>query len=124
MARDTKQAEKEYLSRTGSSEWERTKPFSPPGSDTLVESARLMHDFAAAMLALQPAPSDLILDLGAGGCWCSDLLQRLNRRSVAVDIAWEMLRAGQSRFNGAAPPAVVGDMERLPFRDGTFDKAV
>jgi SAM-dependent methyltransferase len=121
---DTRRAEKEYLARTGSSEWERVKPFSQPGADTLVESARLLQDFAAAMLVLQPAPTDLILDLGAGGCWCSDLLRRLNRRSVAVDLSWDMLRAGRARPDGARLPAAAGDMERLPFRSGSFDKAV
>jgi SAM-dependent methyltransferase len=121
---DSKQAEKEYLARTGSSEWERVKPFSQVGADTLVESARLLQDFAAAMLTLQPAPTDVILDLGAGGCWCSDLLRRLNRRSVAVDISWDMLRTGRSRPAGSALTAVAGDMERLPFRTGVFDKAV
>jgi SAM-dependent methyltransferase len=121
---NTKQAEKEYLARTGSSEWERVKPFSPKGADTLVDSARLLQDFAAAMLALEPKPSDLVLDLGAGGCWCSDLLARLNRRSVAVDISWRMLQTGRSRPGGAELAAVAGDMERLPFRSGAFDMAV
>jgi SAM-dependent methyltransferase len=121
---DTKQAEKEYLTRTGSSEWERVKPFSQRGADTLLDSARLLHDFAMAMLSLQPAPDDLILDLGAGGCWCSDLLARLNRRSVAVDISLDMLRTGRSRPNGAFIRAVAGDMEQLPFRDGSFARAV
>jgi SAM-dependent methyltransferase len=65
-----------------------------------------------------------VLDLGAGGCWCSDLLARLNRRSVAVDISWQMLRAGRSRPGGASLAAVAGDMERLPFRSGAFDVAV
>jgi SAM-dependent methyltransferase len=121
---DSKQAEKEYLARTGSSEWERVKPFSPQGADTLVESVRLLQDFAAAMLALQPGSSDLVLDLGAGGCWCSDLLARLNRRSVAVDISWHMLQTGRSRPGGDRLTAVAGDMERLPFRSGAFDMAV
>jgi SAM-dependent methyltransferase len=121
---DTKQAEKDYLTRTGSTEWERVKPFSHPGADTLAESARLLHDFAVAMLALQPGPDDLILDLGAGGCWCSDLLTRLNRRTVAVDIALDMLRVGRSRPNGASIAAVAGDLEHLPFRSGVFAKAV
>jgi SAM-dependent methyltransferase len=121
--RDTRQAEKDYLARTGSSEWERTKPFSPPSSDTLEESAHLLHDFAAAMLTLRPSPDDLILDLGAGAGWCSDLLGRLNRASVAVDLSLDMLRAGRGR---PGPPvrAVAGDMEALPFRTATFNKAV
>jgi ubiquinone/menaquinone biosynthesis C-methylase UbiE len=119
----SKQAEKEYLARTGSSAWERSKPFSPPGSDTLDESARMLHDFAVAMLTLQPAADDLILDLGAGACWCSDLLGRLNRRAIAVDISVDMLRAGRSR-PGADIRAAAGDMESLPFASGTFQKAV
>jgi ubiquinone/menaquinone biosynthesis C-methylase UbiE len=121
---DTKPAEKAYLARTGSSTWERFKPFSQPGADTMAESAKMLHDFAVAMLMLQPAPTDLILDLGAGGCWCSDLLGRLNRRAVAVDISLDMLRAGRSRPTGDSIRAVTGDLERLPFRSGTFTKAV
>jgi SAM-dependent methyltransferase len=120
---NTKQAEKEYLGRTGSTSWEQAKPFSPPGADTLNDSASLLHDFAAALLTLQPSPDDLILDLGAGACWCSDLLGRLNRSSVALDISLDMLRAGRAR-PGRAIRAVAGDMESLPFRDGVFQKAI
>ena len=119
----TKQAEKEYLARTGSSSWERAKPFSPPGADTLGESAWMLHDFAVALLALQPMPDDRILDLGAGAGWCSDLLGRLNRSAVAVDISLDMLRAARSR-PGAPIRAAAGDMEQLPFRTATFHKAV
>ena len=122
-AANSKQAEKDYLARTGSSAWERAKPFSPPGSDTLDESARLLHDFAAALLTLQPAADDLILDLGAGACWCSDLLGRLNRPAISVDISVDMLRAGRSR-PGTRIRAVAGDMESLPFRSGVFQQAI
>jgi SAM-dependent methyltransferase len=83
----------------------------------------MLHDFAAAMLALEPAPGDLILDLGAGACWCSDLLGRLNRPTIAVDISFDMLRAGRSR-TGANVRAATGDLEALPFRSGVFQKAV
>ena len=84
---DTKQAEKQFLSRSGSLSWEIAKPFSPPGAEMLAHGADLLHDFSVAMLLLRPAPNDLILDLGAGACWCSDLLGRLNRASIAVDIS-------------------------------------
>lgn len=124
MSRDSKQAEKDYLARTGSAVWDRVKPFSHPGADTLDESAQLLHDFAVAMMMLRPGPDDLILDLGAGGCWCSDLLGKLNRRSVAVDISVDMLRTGRSRPGGEGIRAVAGDLEMLPFRSGTFQKAV
>jgi hypothetical protein len=62
---DSAQAEKDYLARTGSGAWERTKPFPHAGADTFANSAQLLHDFAAAMLILAPGPDDLILDLGA-----------------------------------------------------------
>jgi ubiquinone/menaquinone biosynthesis C-methylase UbiE len=120
----SKEAEKTYLGLTGSSAWEQAKPFSHSGADTLADSAQLLHDFAVAMMALQPAPDDLILDLGAGGCWCADLLGKLHRRSVAVDISLEMLQAGRARPGGQTIRAVTGDMEALPFRTGSFQKAV
>lgn len=123
-AGDSRQAEKDYLALTGSSAWERLKPFSHPGADTLADSAQLLHDFAVAMMTLAPAPDDVILDLGAGGCWCSDLLGRLHRKSIAVDISLDMLRVGRSRPAGAAIRAVAGDLEWLPFRTGAFHKAI
>ena len=120
----SKEAEKRYLGRTGGSAWERLKPFSPPGDDTLSDSLELLHDFAAALQLLQPEPDDLIADLGAGGGWCSDLLQRLNRRSIAIDISLEMLRVARQRPTAAPIRAVVGDFEHLPFADKSFDKAI
>jgi ubiquinone/menaquinone biosynthesis C-methylase UbiE len=124
VAEDSKQAEKQYLSRTGGSAWEREKPFSPPGDDTLDDSLDLLHDFAVAAKLLHPAPADRIIDLGAGGGWCSDLLQRLNRRPIAVDISLEMLRVSRERTARSPIKAVAGDFEQLPFLDGTFDKAI
>src|SRR4030095_13402501 len=121
---DSAQAEKDYLARTGSGAWERTKPFPHAGADTFANSAQLLHDFAAAMLILAPGPDDLILDLGAGGCWCSDLLRQLHRQSVAVDISLDMLRVGRARPAGAGIRAVAGDLQALPFRSGTFQKAI
>jgi ubiquinone/menaquinone biosynthesis C-methylase UbiE len=120
---DSKQSEKDYLRRTAGGAWERLKPFSPPGSSTLDDSAALIQDFAAALRHLPPSPDDLILDLGAGACWCSDWLQRLNLRTVAVDISVDMLRLGRTRLTGPRPWVVAGDLECLPFAAGTFDKA-
>ena len=122
--RDSKAAEKEYLGRTGGSAWEREKPFSPPGDDTLAESLDLLQQFVVALTMLQPSPDDRILDLGAGAGWSSDLLQRLNRRPVALDISLEMLQVGRTRASRRPIVAACGDFEHLPFRDGAFDKAV
>lgn len=121
---DSKDAEKTYLGRTGGSAWEREKPFSPPEDDTLADSVELLHDFSVAVRLLEPAISDRIIDLGAGGGWCSDLLQRINRTSVAVDISLEMLRVARQRPTRRPVAAVAGDFEHLPFVDGSFDKAI
>jgi ubiquinone/menaquinone biosynthesis C-methylase UbiE len=121
---DSKQAEKTYLSRTGGRAWEREKPFPPPGTEMFDESLELLGDFVVAMRLLQPAPDDRILDLGAGAGWCSHLLQRLNRKPVAVDIAHEMLAVSRERAAATPIAAVAGDLEHLPFADGSFDKAV
>jgi SAM-dependent methyltransferase len=121
---DSKQAEKTYLSRTGGSAWEREKPFPPASTELFDESLELLNDFVVAMRLLRPSASDRIVDLGAGGGWCSDLLQRLNRRTVAVDISLEMLRVCRERPTRTPIRAVAGDFEHLPFADGSFDKAV
>ena len=52
-----------------------------------------------------------------------DLLGRLNRPAISVDISLDMLRAGHSR-PGTNIRAAAGDMEALPFRSGTFQKAI
>lgn len=124
MSRDTKQAEKDYLSRSGSRAWEQVKPFSPPATDTLAESVRLMHDFAVALNALDPAVTDLILDLGSGPGWTSEWLARLNLRVVSTDIAVDMLKVGHARCLGWNVGFAAGDFEALPFRSGSFDRAL
>jgi SAM-dependent methyltransferase len=124
VSRDTKQAEKDYLRRSGSLAWEQVKPFSPPATDTLGESVRLMHDFAVALNALDPSASDLILDLGTGSGWTSEWLARLNLRVVSMDIALDMLKIGQARCGGRNVGFAAGDFEALPFLSGSFDRAL
>jgi ubiquinone/menaquinone biosynthesis C-methylase UbiE len=121
---DSKQAEKAYLSRTGRSDWERAKPFPSGDDDSFFESIELLSDFVVAMKLLQPSADDRILDLGAGGGWCSDLLQRLQRTPVAIDISLDMMRVARTRASRRPIASVAGDLEHLPFADGAFDKAV
>ena len=121
---DRKQSEKEYLRRTGARRWEEFKPFLPPGTQAGEESAYLILDFAVLLLTLNPSPSDLILDLGAGSCWCSEWLERLNFRTVSVDISHDMLTLGKARLSQSQGRRLVaGDMECLPFAQGSFQKA-
>jgi ubiquinone/menaquinone biosynthesis C-methylase UbiE len=123
--RDPKQSEKDYLRRVGGGAWELHKPFLPPGAYDLEESTQDIQDFAMLLRMLRPEPDDLILDLGAGSCWCSDWLERLNLSTVAIDISTDMLRLGQQRLRqGAGARLVAGDLEHLPFSSRVFDKAV
>ena len=119
---DTKQAEKDYLRRAAGGEWEASKPFPPPGQAATDDHAQHLLDFAVLLRVLEPRPSDLVLDLGAGPCWVSDWLRRCNVKTVALDISWDMLQLGAARLGGAHG-LVAGDMEALPFADGAFSKA-
>jgi ubiquinone/menaquinone biosynthesis C-methylase UbiE len=119
----TKQAEKDYLQRSGSERWERAKPFAPPGDDAVEEGARLIQDFAAALLCLRPQPGDLVIDLAAGSGWVSAWLQQFNLRTISVDIALDMLRLTRDRL-GDATRLVAGDLEQLPIRGDLADFAV
>ena len=123
MTADGKQAEKDYLSRAGTARWERVKPFSTPGHHDVAEGARLIHDFAMALLCAEPAPGARILDLGAGSCWVSEWLARYNLRPVSVDIAADLLAIGRQRM-GPQAWIVAGDLERLPMAAASVDHAV
>jgi SAM-dependent methyltransferase len=122
MGSDSKQAERDYLRRAGTGEWERTKPFVRPGAAFDPESLRLIADFAAALQCLAPEPSDVVLDLGAGSCWVSQWLESLGLRTVSVDISEDMLRIGRERLRGGR--LVAGDLEALPLVAGSIDKAI
>ena len=119
---DSKQAEKEYLRRSAGGEWEACKPFPPAGQSATDEHAQHLLDFAVLLRVLRPRSSDVVLDLGAGSCWVSDWLRRSGASTVAVDIAFDMLRLGATRL-GSARGLTVGDIEHLPFAGGSFGKA-
>jgi SAM-dependent methyltransferase len=123
MAHDSKAAERSYLRRAGTADWERTKPFVRPGAAFDPEGLRLIADFAAAVQCLEPRPGDTVLDLGAGACWASAWLRGLGFRTISVDIADEMLGIGRARL-GSDALVVAGDLEALPLMAGSADKAI
>lgn len=123
LVADSKRAEQAYLERARTERWERVKPFSSPGYDDVAEGARLIHDFAVALLCLEPKPGERVLDLGAGSCWVSEWLRRFNVETLSIDIALDMLRVGRSRL-GPGAGVVVGDLEALPVATQSVDKAV
>jgi len=125
-----KQREIEAIARksTGSEgepegEWLLKVPFAGRGMSNVRLSAGEIFNFAVSVTALDPAPGDLVLDLGAGSCWVSEWLNRLLVDSVSLDIAHDMLMIGQRRL-GAGAKQTVGDFEKLPFASETLDGAI
>src|SRR6185295_3717234 len=114
-----RQAEKDYRRRSGAAAWERVKPFAPAGQVTVAEGLHLIQHFGAAVALLDPLPHHRILDLGAGGCWAADWLQRLGLSVTAVDLSHDLLTIGCERLVQSGPTRVVcGDAEALPFATG------
>ena len=72
---------------------------------------------------LQPRPGQRVLDLGAGSCWVSEWLQRLNVETVSVDLSEPLLRVGLARLRPGSL-VVAGDLEELPLGDASCDLAV
>lgn len=121
----SRQAEREYLRRSKSDHWERLKPFAPPGDVTALEGLRLIQDFGACLAFLDPSPQHRILDLGAGGGWASDWLQRLGLSVVAADLSSELLGVARQRLTESGRARTVcGDSEALPFRISSFDRVL
>jgi len=125
-----KQREAEAVSRKataveGKSEgdWLLKLPFAGRGMSNIRLCTGEMFNFAVSVMALDPAPGDLVLDLGAGSCWVSEWLNRLLVDTVSLDYAHDMLAIGQQRL-GPDAKLSVGDFEKLPFADGTFDGAI
>ena len=81
----------------------------------------------ALVAAIDPAPSDRVLDVATGtGLVAVELVRRGGCEVVGLDQSEEMLSGARARL--AAEPAlsdrvtfVRGEAERLPFADGEFD---
>ena len=75
---------------------------------------------ADALLARAPdLTGRLVLDVGAGTGAVSRRLLAAGARAIAVDATWSMLAHDAS----SRPPAVVGDVNRLPLVDDAVDGA-
>ena len=85
------------------------------------DGAELVYGpMADALLARAPElAGQLVLDVGAGTGAVSQRLVAAGAPAVAVDASWPMLAHQAS----SRPPAVVGDISRLPLGDGVVDDA-
>jgi SAM-dependent methyltransferase len=102
------------------------KPFSEP--DAL---PRRLIDVGILIDSLRLKPGDIVLDLGAGSCWLSHLLNRFGCRTIAVDVSPSALSIGRrvferdSRTNWRlAPEFLPYDGWTLPLADRSVDRIV
>lgn len=78
------------------------------------------------VLRLNPRPGERILDLATGTGWTSRLVARRGATVIGADIASDLLAAAQAnaREAGLDIDYQLGDAERLPFADASFDAVV
>jgi SAM-dependent methyltransferase len=102
------------------------KPFSEPES-----LARRLIDLGIVFSGLRLRPGDVVLDLGAGTCWVSHLLNRFGCRTISVDVSPTALAIGRRLFeedphtNWALEPEFRSyDGETLPLESGSVDRIV
>ena len=76
------------------------------------------------MLLAEIPERGLCLEIGIGTGRIALPLARAGRSVVGVDISLEMLRRLIHNSGGHAPPLVLGEAGRLPFRDRTFSSAI
>jgi SAM-dependent methyltransferase len=69
------------------------KPFSEPES-----LSRRLVDAGVLLDALRVRPGDTVLELGAGSCWLSHLLNRFGCRTISVDVSATALSVGRQLF--------------------------
>jgi SAM-dependent methyltransferase len=93
--------------------------------------ARRLFDLGVLFHWLRIIPGDVVLELGAGSCWLSHLLNRYGCKTIAVDVSPTALAIGRELFETDAhtdwsiePEFVASDGHRLPLDDGSVDKII
>lgn len=102
------------------------KPFSEP--DAL---SRRLIDVGVLIEAMRLAPGDIVLDLGAGACWLSHLLNRYGCQTIAVDVSPTALALGRRLFEedpktnwSLNPRFEAYDGRKIPLDDASVDRVV
>lgn len=116
-------AEKAHVGRIECTEGLLHKPFLAGTSHDIDRALTDIGIFSAMTACLPCGTGALVLDIGAGPCWVSDWLQRLNFRTCSIDLAADMLAIGLRRLRPGSS-ACAGDMALLPLRDAVADAVV
>jgi len=102
------------------------KPFSEPAS-----LPKHLIDAGVLLGALRVAPGDTVMEIGAGSCWLSHMLNRYGCRTIAVDVSPTALALGRQLFEADTrtnwtlnPEFLPYDGHRLPAADASCDGIV
>ena len=102
------------------------KPFSD-----LSQAPKHLIDAGVLIRALRLRRGDTVLELGAGSCWLSHMLNRCGCRTVAVDVSETALALGRTVFErdprtdwSLEPRFLAYDGRRLPLNEGSCDRVV
>lgn len=92
--------------------------------ETPLGKAVFKHERALVLDMLRPARGERILDGGSGTGLFTRAFADRGADIVGLDISWAMLRWARQKNETGSRRLVTGEMTRLPFGDGLFDKTV
>jgi ubiquinone/menaquinone biosynthesis C-methylase UbiE len=87
---------------------------------------RLIKGYESELILrmLAPEPGELILDAGCGtGIFTEDIIET-GARVVGLELAFDMLRRAVTKCSRRTFESIIGDIQRLPFADDSFNKAI
>ena len=100
--------------------------WSAGGKDYEQISRGIADSIEHAVLRLNPAPGERVLDLSTGTGWTSRLVARRGANVIGVDIADDLLETARARARAEALSIdyQLGDAENLPFETAEFDAVI
>ena len=97
------------------------------GGDLYDEISRGIADsIEHCVFRLTPKPGERFLDVATGTGWASRRVAARGAKVVGIDLGEDLIQAARARAAEAslAVEYEVGDAERLPFEDGSFDAVI
>lgn len=106
--------------------WVGQKPYSDA-----IHFGRHLHDVGLLVHHLRLAPGDVVLELGAGTCWLSLLLNRFGCPTIALDVSGSALEIGRAAFERETgvrwelePQFLTYDGHVIPLPDASVDRVI